>query len=53
MRHPATATVKGEKKMDDVMEGSLESNPSWEFEEVLLLLAALDWRGVVEFQRPK
>jgi hypothetical protein len=53
MRHPATATVKGEKKMDDVIENSLERFRASAFCREMLLLAALDWRGVVEFQRSK
>jgi len=54
MRQPATATVKGEKKIDDDMKDSLERF-RWlrHFAGEMLILAALDWRGAAEFQRSK
>ena len=52
MRHPATATVKGEKNID-CMVSSLERFRCFGILPGKLLLAALDWRGVVEFQRAK
>jgi hypothetical protein len=50
MRQPATATVKGEKKIDEFMESAPEALPLfWHFCRELLVLAALDWRGAAEF----
>jgi hypothetical protein len=53
MKQPATATVKGERKMDDHMENLRERFSCFGICRERLLLAALDWRGGAEFQRSK
>jgi hypothetical protein len=47
MRHPATATLKGEKRNDMVRLLGAFFPKGWG----LLLLAALDWPGAAEFHR--